>query len=201
MFEVGSFNNILSISQRGLALYWDQLREGGAPFPRFDQFAPESRKHDPKQLAIWNIERQPGGRVFRALYGGRFFSEAMNTSFEGKALDQVTPPTLLPTFMAGSDECADTGAAIYMVLSTSAPEGHSIDLERLLLPFGRNGKVEQIVASVQLVSPAGRIERSAAATSFAARCDVKLAIRIRAGERHHKSADPRYIATTRAMET
>jgi hypothetical protein len=195
MFKAGAFDNVLSISQRGLALYWNQLREAGALFPRFDQFAPGPRKHDPKQLAVWNIERKSSGWVFRALYCGKFLGEAMTSSFEGKTLHQVTPPVMLPAFLAGSNECANTGSVIYMILSTITHEGHSIDLERLLLPFGRNGKVEQIVASVQLVSATRRIERPVAANSFAARCDAKLAVRIQGSQRRHGSASCSGITT------
>ena len=55
-----------------------------------------------------------------------------------------------------------------------------IDLERLLLPFGTRGRVQVIVASLQLVSVEGKFERRKAVESFETQTDVVLSFRISA---------------------
>jgi hypothetical protein len=146
--------------------------------PSFHQFQPEERIHDPKQLAIWKVGTGEGQFVFRALYRGRLLDDAFNQGWVGKTLTEVTPPALQDAIVGASNECAKTGCAIYMVLRTYDGAYHALDLERLLLPFGENGRVEQIVASLQLVSLEGTLQGQAAVKTFEARSVCTLAIRI-----------------------
>lgn len=53
-------------------------------------------------------------------------------------------------------------------------------MERLLLPFGKNGHVKIIVASLQLISLEGSVERPKVVEKFQAHADVALSIRISA---------------------
>ena len=175
-FAVGSLSCIKSVSQRGLAAYWDRV-SAARPYPSFDEFDPGPRLHDPKQLVVWKVEDGPR-RNFRALSVGGLVREAFNTNWTGKTLEEVTPPLLLLPVMSASQEWADAGCAVYTVLRTEDGSGQFIDFERLLLPFGRANRVEQIVASLQLVSVKGSFERRNVAQNFNARCDCVFAVRI-----------------------
>ena len=66
------------------------------------------------------------------------------------------------------------------MLRTRGGAGFSIELERLLLPFGKNGRVKIIVASLQLVSLEGTVERGKVAKDFEAQSETVVAIRISA---------------------
>ena len=135
-----------------------------------------------------------GGRPdFRALYRGSFIDEAVKDDWVGKTLAEVAPPTLRSPIIEASKHCASSGCAIYTVLRTYDGAGSPIDLERLLLPFGQNGRVRVIVASLQLVSLEGNVERRKAVESFEAQTDVVLSFRISAAsfkESRLKKADP-----------
>jgi hypothetical protein len=176
-FSNGSVNNIRSISQRGLALHWARLARVDG-LPSFSKFDPGPRVHDPKQLAIWNVESDGGRTAFRALYRGSLLDEAFNEGWIGRTLDEVTPPALQPAIVAGSLECARKRCAIYMILRTLDEAGHSVDLERLLIPFGEDGQVKQIVASLQLISLKGVAERRKIVSKFGVRLDCVLSISI-----------------------
>lgn len=79
------------------------------------------------------------------------------------------------------------------MLRTCDGAGSAVDLERLLLPFGTRGRVRVIVASLQLVSLEGKVERRKAVESFLVQTDVVLSFRISAnsfGESRPKKADP-----------
>lgn len=177
-FSTGTIASIHSISQRGLAAYWQKLSAQSRSIPSFDRFQPEERLHDPKQLAVWKVE--PGGEqpVFRALYRGRLLDEAFNYGWVGKTLDEVAPPGMRETIVTASNECARTGCAIYTIIRTFDNGYHAVDLERLLLPFGENGRVEQIVASLQLISPEGSFQRQTVVSQFEARLVCVLALTI-----------------------
>jgi hypothetical protein len=176
-FSDGSVNDIRSISQRALAMYWARLARVDR-MPSFREFDPGPRVHDPKQLAIWNVESDGGRTVFRALYRGSLLDEAFNEGWTGRALDDVTPPALRPAIISGSQECVGKRCAIYMILRTMDGAGHAVDLERLLLPFGDDGQVKQIVASLQLISLEGAAERREIVSNFGAKLDCALSVRI-----------------------
>lgn len=59
----GSFADVKSISQQAMCRYWARAA-GDQPFPSLDQFRPEARLHDPKQLIIWSVERRGAGHTF-----------------------------------------------------------------------------------------------------------------------------------------
>jgi hypothetical protein len=178
-FSNGTIHSIRSISQRALAASWARLAKDG--LPSFDQLEITSRVHDPKQLVVWKVEANSAGIVFRALYRGRLLDEAFNDGWSGKTLAEVTPPSLQPAIISASEHCVSTGCGIYTVLRTYDTEGFAVDLERLLLPFGKNGRAQHILASLQLISLEGTVERRNAAWSFESRSDVVLSVRIPAG--------------------
>jgi hypothetical protein len=186
-FENGTVHRIRSISQRGLAASWARLAKNG--LPSFDQFDP-GPVHDPKQLAVWKVEIKAAQLVFRAMYRGSLLDEAFNEGWTGKTLDEVTPPSLRAAIISASDHCAGTGCAIYSVLRTYDGAGRPIDLERLLLPFGKNGRVRIILASLQLISLEGTVERRKVVENFQAQTESVLAVRISAASFKELPSEP-----------
>jgi uncharacterized protein DUF2336 len=177
-FDDGTVHSIRSISQRGLAAAWARLAKQG--LPSFERFDPGPRVHDPKQLVAWKVEATGGQFVFRVLYRGSLVDEAFSDSWAGKTLTEVTPASLRPAIIGASDQCASTGCPIYTVLRTYDGAGHAIDLERLLLPFGKNGGVQMMVGSLQLTSMQGTVERPEVVKHFEARSETILSLRISA---------------------
>jgi len=131
-----------------------------------------------------------GQLVFRALYRGRLVDEAFNDAWTGKTLREVTPPSLQPAIIGASEHCVSTGCAVYTVLRTYGGAGFAIELERLLLPFGKNGRVKLIVASLQLTSQEGTIERGKVAKDFEARSEAVVTVRISAASINKSLSKP-----------
>jgi hypothetical protein len=177
-FENGTAHSIRSLSQRALAASWARLCKEG--LPSFDRFEPEPGTHDPKQLVAWKVEIHDGQLEFRALYRGRLVDEAFNDAWTGKTLREVTPPSMQPAIIGASEHCVSTGCAIYTVLRTHGGAGVPIELERLLLPFGRNGRVKIIVASLQLNTQERTVERRKIASDFEAQSEAVVSVRISA---------------------
>ena len=165
--DFATIQAVKSISQRNLVLHWQSLPMTDG-LPRFSDFAPSDRAHDPKQLSIWAIDDPAGARSYRQLQTSTFLAEAF-----GKAMLQSIPPTLLPIFKLGIDCCIDSRAVTYMLISTADADGRPIDCERLLLPFSESGQeVTHVVASIQLVSVTGTIDRNTVVDRFAAQAQI-----------------------------
>jgi hypothetical protein len=187
-FENGTLRSIRSESQRALTASWARLCSEG--LPSFDRFAPEPGTHDPKQLVAWKVEIDATQLAFRALYRGTLVDEAFNDAWAGKTLREVTPPSLQPAIIGASEHCVSTGCAIYMVLRTYDGAGVPIELQRLLLPFGRNGRVKIIVASLQLSSPQRNVERGKIAKNFEAQSEAIVSVRISAANINKSGSKP-----------
>jgi len=187
-FENGTIHSVRSASQRALAASWARLGKQG--LPSFEQFDPEPGIHDPKQLVVWKVEVNDGRLDFRALYRGSSLDEAFNEGWAGKTLREVSPPSLQPAIFATSEHCVSTGCAIYTVLRTYDGAGFPVELERLLLPFGKSGRVKIIVASLQLTSPEGTVERRTIARDFEAHTEAVVSIRISAASINKSSLKP-----------
>ncbi len=196
-FENGTLHSIRSTSQRALAATWARLCKEG--LPSFDQFHPEPGIHDPKQLVAWKAETNNSELVFRALYRGTLVDEAFNNSWTGKTLRMVTPPSLQPLIIGASEHCVSAGCAVYTILRTWDGAGSPVDLERLLLPFGNNGHVKIIVASLQLTSPERPVERGKIAKDFEAKAEAVLSARISAASINAAVSAPRKVAAKLAQ--
>lgn len=178
-FENISIDAIKSDTQRALATNWDGLAKDRF-FPTIFDFKPEPQLHDPKQLVVWKVEREDSQRRFRALYQGGNVSEAFNYAWAGKTMDEVIPKFVAGFALDAANECALSGCAIYSVFSTWDADNHRVDCERLLLPFGQNGiMVEQIVASLQLISLEGDLDRRSVLEKFKLRAELTFSGKIR----------------------
>ena len=171
--KLTTIQTVKSISQRNLVLHWQSLPMADG-LPRLSDFAPGDRAHDPKQITVWAIDEPVGTRSYRQLQTGAFVTEAF-----GKALLQSIPPNLLASFRLGLDGCIDSRAIVYMLISTTDPDGHLIDCERLLLPFSETGReVTHVLSSIQLVSITGTIQRDTIVSRFASHAQVTMFNRI-----------------------
>jgi hypothetical protein len=104
-------------------------------------------------------------------------------------MDEVVPVALKSMSMDGAHECAASGCAIYTVFATFDANGHRVDCERLLLPLGKGSTVQQIVASLQLISIQGEFERRSVLSKFETLSQVVFAGRIRSGSISVTTAD------------
>jgi hypothetical protein len=180
-FEITSLQPVKSLSQRALAEYWDRLA-AGRRFPAFTEFALEPGLHDAKQLVVWNIEGEGRQQKFRAMYQGANVGEVFSSPWAGKTTEQVVPMSLRRITIDAAKECAASGCIVYTILSTNDADGRRVDCERLLLPFGRDGsRVEQILASLQLVSMPGNIRRGKILSHFEMQADLVFSSRIKSG--------------------
>jgi PilZ domain-containing protein len=170
--------SVKSPSQLALLTCWDKLA-AGRRLPAFAELKLEPGLHDPKQLVAWNIEGEGRLQKFRAVYQGEGIADVFNTAWAGKTMEQVVPMSLRRLTLDAAKECATGGCPVYAIYSTIDANDVRVECQRLLLPFGgEDGKVEQMLASLQLtvVDTRKRI-----LTHFGMQADVLLIGRIKPG--------------------
>lgn len=168
-FQRVSLPSIRSSNQRALATHWNMLAAPSG-LPAIGAFNPQSAGHSLEQIILWDVERigDAGDRSFRVRQVGLRAKEAFGGEMVGKTMEEFVPPALRAISLNGTRECALSGCAIYEIITTVDANAHQIDCERLLLPFGDGDDVEQIVASLQLISFQGTVEREGIARDFQA---------------------------------
>ena len=158
---------------------WENSVAASAMAPTCHRACATHREGSKRRVLLRKMfEANNGQTVFRALYRGGLIGEAFNDGWVGKTLTEVTPPSLQSAIISASDQCAATGRAVYTILRTYDGKGFAINLERLLLPFGKDGRVQVILASLQLISLQGVVERRSIVGDFEARCESVLSITI-----------------------
>ena len=184
-FDVIPVQAVKSISQRNLAVHWQGLH-ARAGLPRFADFSPGNRAHDPRQLLVWTIDTQNAAFGYRHLYAGPCVFEA----FGPNASTSSVPGQLLALMKCGLDECAASATMIYMTIATCDPSGHRVECERLLLPFGSGQHVTHILASLQLVSLEGTFDRRTIVQQFEKQAEITFCGKIPPAPRRMQTAAP-----------
>lgn len=179
-------------SQRALADYWDRLA-AGRPFPEFTELKSEPGMYDSKQFVVWNVEGQGRQRKFRAVYQSENVAEVFNSSWLGKTMAEVIPMSLRRFTIEAAKECVASGCLVYAIVSTIDTNGHRVDCEGLLLPFGSNGVVEQILTSLRLKSVQGRVQRKKILKSFQIQTGLLFSGKIRSSVGENRRAPRRNI--------
>jgi len=143
-------SSVKSPSQQALLTCWDKLA-AGRRLPAFDELKLEPGLHNPKQLVAWNVEGEGRLQKFRAVYQGQGIADVFNAAWAGKTMEQVVPMSLRRFTLDAAKECVTGGCPVYAIYSTIDANDNRVECHRLLLPFGgASGKVEQMLASLQL---------------------------------------------------
>jgi PilZ domain/PAS domain len=164
-FGPTSIQSVRSPNQRELVAQW-QRASTGRLFPQITEFTPPER--ETKQLILWDVEADGTTRRFRMRRQGERLTETVAANLTGKTMDEVVPEPLRTPALAAANECLESRCAVYEIITTIDASAHVIECERLLLPFGRDGKVECLIAALQLISYQGTVDRTTVANEFGA---------------------------------
>ena len=162
-------------------MYWARVAQR-RPFPSIDEFQPSARLHDPKQLLFWNVEESQGERIFRALGHGQYVTESYHSHFVGHTMNDLAPPNLREFALETANQCVVSGCPVYSIIATPDAEGERVDCERLVLPFGVDGRVGQLLVSLQLISAEGRFSRATIFNRFSGNAEVMVSGVVKADE-------------------
>jgi PAS domain len=164
-FGPTSIQSIRSPNQRELVAQWQRL-SASRLFPEITEFVPPER--ETKQLMLWDVENDGATRRFRMRRQGERLTETVAANLTGKTMDEVVPEPLRTPALAAANECVESRCAVYEIITTIDANAHVVECERLLLPFGRDGKVGCLIAALQLISYQGTVDRTTVANEFGA---------------------------------
>jgi hypothetical protein len=156
-FATSRADIVRSASQRWLLAQWNGLR-GTAALPVWQDVQDIARTVD--DLSLTEVVAADGGFRFKIRFHGERIAELYGrVSCVGKFLDEILPAAYSESALGTYRQTVTTRLPVYTIADMRDGGGHIVHYERLLLPFGREGKVEHILASLETVSPEGSIDR------------------------------------------
>jgi hypothetical protein len=160
-FESASPSIVRSVKQRDLLNAWLRAFDKRGALPRLEDYRPERVADELADMmgfdVIGDVDHarflitQEGSRL-TATYGNEHIDPAKRTN---RYLDDAIGPQryarVLPSYLA----CLAHRRPTYSVTMVQDADGKDVSFERLLLPFGNAGAVEQIVGSYKAISIEG----------------------------------------------
>jgi len=150
---------IRSIKQRMLLQSWMRALRGEKLLPLVGDFQPEGIANELADMMAFDLDEDDGTARFlitqegwrlAAAHGNEQIDPAIQRT--KRYLDDVVEPeryeSILPCYLT----CLTRKRPVYSISRVLDAEGKDVSYERLLLPFGRDDEVEQIVGSYKAIS-------------------------------------------------
>lgn len=155
---------VRSVKQRDLLNAWLRALGNGRALPMLAEYRPERIEDELVDMMGYDVEgegiaarfliTQEGTRL-TTTYGSEHVDPGKRTN---RYLDDAIGPMryawVSPFYLA----CLAHRRPIYSIAMVQDADGKDVSYERLLLPFGSAGKVEQIVGSFKAISIEGRFK-------------------------------------------
>jgi hypothetical protein len=149
-FESASRSVIRSVRQSDLFNGWLRVYRRERALPLIHQFDFERLSEERPDLMYYDVVRTGDDYRYLIQHSGQNLKKAFGTrGSEGKYLDQV-----LDAFIA----CIEARRPAFTVSAVRDVNGVPVSYERLVLPFGANDRVQQLIVSLKTISIEGRFE-------------------------------------------
>jgi hypothetical protein len=164
---------VQSVNQRWLLTQWARLRRG-APLPIWKHLPVEDLKRMVETLMFCDVVADAAGGRFLVRYVGSRIALSYGGDVQGRYLDEALPRIWRDNALKTYVKALESRMPVYNAVDTRDREGRMVHLERLLLPFSRDGlAADRILSSIETVSLEGKFElenlgRSPHATSTCA---------------------------------
>lgn len=156
IFENVSPSAIRSIRQRDLLKEWLRHYLPKRTLPAFAAFRPERIDDEMPDLMFCALDDVGGEPRYRVLHEGKRLTDAYCITALGRHLQDVFDPAVWMYLEPIYARCVSAALPVYSAFHVTDTEGRQVDYERLLLPFGENGSVQNIVASIKSICAEGR---------------------------------------------
>lgn len=168
---------VRAISQRWLLKLW-QRHLGNDRVPQWQAIEAQNLSNIADQLNFLDVIRSSGKLRFIIRFHGAMIGEVYGSAdCRGKHLDEIIPnpaQAQVPYIRT-----VESGCPVYTIHDVVDPDQRTVHFERLLLPFGRDGKtVDRILASFEFVCSEGAFNRTALMVSQTSRPKLKLSVTI-----------------------
>jgi hypothetical protein len=157
-FESANPSVVRSIKQRDLLNTWLRALRKPHPLPVISDFHPDRIIDELADMMRYDVEGEGDSARFRitqegarlaATYGNDHLDPVERTN---RYLDEAIGPDRYACVVPCYRACLVHKRPTYSVSMLRDSDGKDVSYERLLLPFGKAGKVEQIVGSFKAIS-------------------------------------------------
>jgi hypothetical protein len=157
-FESANPSVVRSIKQRDLLNTWLRALRKPHPLPVISDFQPDRIGDELADMMGYDVEGEGDSARFRitqegarlaATYGNDYLDPVERTN---RYLDDAIGPDRYARVVPCYRACLMHKRPTYSVSMLRDSDGKDVSYERLLLPFGKAGKVEQIVGSFKAIS-------------------------------------------------
>lgn len=147
---------VRSIRQRDFLNHWLRLYGKQGSIPSIASFKPDRIEDEQPDLMYYDIRLENGELRYHATYSGSRLIESYGFSSTGHDLQDLLHATVWQHVQPIYDACIQKALPIYSAFTVIDTAGQQVDYERLLLPFGVDGYVTQMLASIKSISVDGR---------------------------------------------
>ena len=147
---------VRSIRQVALVKDWLALR-GSFTLPLIRDYEPNARAGDVDDMLLSQIVHEKGRMRMLCKRAGHRAETAHGGPLHGRYLDECMEPTMLTAIRPLWDACVQNLLPIYSIAPSSDCNGCPVTLEKLYLPFSRDGRTpDYLLVSLHAVSTEGR---------------------------------------------
>lgn len=147
---------VRSIRQRDFLNHWLRLYSRRGSLPDIADFKPDRIEDELPDLMYYDIRHERGEWRYFATFSGTRLIESYGFSSTGHDLQDLLHATVWQHVQPIYDACIEKAMPIYSAFTVIDVTGQQVAYERLLLPFGDNGAVRQMIASIKSISIEGR---------------------------------------------
>ena len=155
-YESVSPSAVRSIKQQDFLKVWLRIFEKTRRLPALADFQPSRLEDEKSELMYYDIVRKGADIRYSVTFAGSRLIEAYGFSAVGRDLQDLISPVIWEHVEPLYDQCVSCGMPIYSVFQVVDLRGDVVNFERLLLPFGHDEHVQQMIASIKSISVEGR---------------------------------------------
>lgn len=149
---------VTAIRQRDLLNTWLRLYAREKTLPKVSEYEPGRLKEEADDLVYYAVDTSCWPPVLTIQSEGTRMSAAYGQTGKGRRLDEYVGPRRAATVMPVYYLCVARRCPVYTVSHLEDADGHKVDYERLLLPFGADDQVTDLIASLKTISIDGGFE-------------------------------------------
>jgi len=178
-FEFARADVVRAVNQRWLLKFWTE-NLAAQRVPQWQNIDVDRLSGFQENLSFLDVVRDAAGGM-RFLI--RFHGETIRRAYaspdgRGRHLDEIVSTTACSNGLAPYEKAARDGVPVYTVLQVSDRHGRTVSAERLLLPFGRDGKTaDRLLAAFEFICDDGAFD-SAALLQFTGTPTIRLVAQI-----------------------
>jgi hypothetical protein len=157
-FESAGPSVIKSIRQRELLNAWLALYARTQSLPQLVDYRPERLDDERPDLVHYSVEADLDPPRLTIQSDGTRMASAYGHTGKGRTLDAYVGPRLAPFVMPAYYECLRRRLPVYTIADIDDIYGRVVAYERLLMPFGQDGVVTEVLASLKTICEDGGFE-------------------------------------------